>query len=564
MRHPWSQWSEMHGRHTWSRSRTQFGSTTCSHANYFGWFYWIEPHGSWCIWIWARPNLSGRCDTQYKKHPDALEAVWDIDIEEIAALHEVLEPPIRRQSFGLVFFLMEMRVDSRLTSRSDDVFGLVEVIIRGHQISGDSISKLLVTWLRRRARRIQLLSQLRLDGMCDNEDTFECKVYYNNILWPEADYALRQFQDGDLVWVEIHMNTMSARAAFSTLAEMENAERSRALGSVEDATWDPADWTGLISEDFGVGPSTNHGSSFDRLPPPGNPVEYFEISNGEDGKNETTVPRLDISDDEDEQQAKSMQRYRMKPPTDQHKILALFQPWSEGLLTLDFRIDDGFTPVGLQFLSACVIGWHEDVKEIHIYTDGSYDRRHDVSSFAFAVFGWNADIDDKHYFLGWSGSIVCTDTEGRNYLGAQTHSAGDGEVSALLWAILWILQSPIWCPHTLHFDSMVARFTALRWLAVWWGESTQEEIERGCADGGGCQTWYDTVQPCEGPQQPSMQQSDWWICPPNHCPWTQWEGCHTGLETSFKAGVSSVILGLVDCQRTQQWSQDGWRRVQLE
>ena len=124
---------------------------------------------------------------------------------------------------------MEMRVDSRLTSRSDDVFGLVEVIIRGHQISGDSISKLLVTWLRRRARRIQLLSQLRLDGMCDNEDTFECKVYYNNILWPEADYALRQFQDGDLVWVEIHMNTMSARAAFSTLAEMENAERSRQL-----------------------------------------------------------------------------------------------------------------------------------------------------------------------------------------------------------------------------------------------------------------------------------------------------------------------------------------------
>lgn len=51
-----------------------------------------------------------------------------------------------------------------------------------------------------------------------------------------------------------------------------------ALGSVEDATWDPADWTRLISEDFGVGPSTNHGSSFDRLPPPGNPVEYFEIS----------------------------------------------------------------------------------------------------------------------------------------------------------------------------------------------------------------------------------------------------------------------------------------------
>ena len=98
---------------------------------------------------------------------DALEAVWDMDIEEIAAWHEVLEPPIRRQSFRLVFFLMEMRVDSRLTSRSDDVFGLVEVIIRGHQISGDSISKLLVTWLRRRARRIQLLSQLRLDGMCD-------------------------------------------------------------------------------------------------------------------------------------------------------------------------------------------------------------------------------------------------------------------------------------------------------------------------------------------------------------------------------------------------------------
>ena len=158
---------------------------------------------------------------------EGLEATWEIEGTEIAALHEVLEPPIRRQRYGTAVYLMERYEDTRFKAMGDDVFCLAEIIIRGHQLSGDSISKLYATWLRRRARRIQILNQLRVDGLCDRESTFECRVYYNNIRWHEEDHTIRQFQDGDSVWVEIFMDTMSARAAFCTLEEMEAGERNR-------------------------------------------------------------------------------------------------------------------------------------------------------------------------------------------------------------------------------------------------------------------------------------------------------------------------------------------------
>ena len=440
---------------------------------------------------------------------EALEATWEIEGAEIAALHEVLEPPIRRQRYGVAVYLLERYEDVRFKSMRDDVFGLAEIIVRGHQLSGDSVSKIYATWPRRRARRIQVLSQLRVDGICDAESTFECRVYYNNIRWHEEDHTIRQFRDGDSVWVEIHMDTMSARAAFCTLEEMEAGERNRrffssrvieqpdeepttgatesgsrgsrdrsrsrgaegrglsriggAPGNVEDATWGPTAWRDpLPTVNFYKGREP-HISKFDRLPPPGNTVEFFDITEDPMEEEPSNVTEIDLttgSGDEGTESHRQQETFRIKPPEDQQKILAVFRPWPERFLTFDIRIDDSFTPVALQFLSDCVIGWHEEIQEIHIYTDGSFDRRQDVSSYAFAVYGWSPSSTDKHFFLGWSGGIVTTDSSDKTYIGATSHSAGDGEVSAISWALLWILQSPYWCEYFLHFDSTVAGYTA--------------------------------------------------------------------------------------------------------
>ncbi len=439
---------------------------------------------------------------------EGLVDIWDINEEEIETVHEVTDPPIHRQRRHLAIYLLEMRTDSHHKGRRDDVMILSEIIIRGSSLTGDRIGKITVQWMRRRARRIQVLSQLRLDGLCDGDEVHDCRIYYNNILWDEADFAIRHFGNGDSVWVVIQMEQGSALSAITSLAVFESSERSRrifgerpqriaeatqmegdlstpeerghrsrsrnrmhhdegdnfeALGSVEDASWDlnchlqqGCEGLSLIQ----IKKITKRGKqsyeakiSFSRLPPPGNPhndspegrkiVEYFDISDGEEvqGDTEETVCSMTTTADKDE-------------------IWRLFQPWSENALGLDIEIDESFSAVALQFLSNSVVGWDDDIEEVHIYTDGSYHRGIEVASFAFAVFGWANQTDHKHYFVGWRGGFVELATDSRQYVGASHHSAGEGEVSGLIWALMWILQSSHWRPVHIHFDSKTAGFTA--------------------------------------------------------------------------------------------------------
>ena len=192
-------------------------------------------------------------------------------------------------------------------------------------------------------------------------------------------------------------------------------------------------------------------------------MELYDIAvdSSEEGDRDDDVIDLTIGNEaEDPETGGQHDTFRIQPPRDQQLVMAVLQPWPDDFLTFDIRIDDNFTPVALQFLSDCVIGWHAEIQEVHIYTDGSFDRRQDVSSYAFAIFGWNPTSTTKHFFLGWSGGIVTTDSSDKTFLGATRHSAGDGEVSAISWALLWILQSPYWCEYFVHFDSTVAGYTA--------------------------------------------------------------------------------------------------------
>ena len=359
---------------------------------------------------------------------DELESTWDIERSDVAALHEVKDPPIHRQKRNTGIYLIEMRDDGHTRGRADDVMILTEVIIKGSQMSGDRVRKLTVLWMRRRARRIQILGQLRLDGFCDGDGVFECKVYYNNAYWPEADHAIRQFLDGDAIWIEIQMEYDSARSAIMELETLETGDRARRLyssgparqpdeepsrdrdsthsgrtetrsrsrsrqqssqmdglkapGSVEDASWDLDDHPGAVCDGLvmlqtgrKVFRKEQHHEAkltFVSIPPPGNPTS---------DQQERQVEYFELSDHEEEQPDTGFLTCRMTTDVRTHELWKLFQPWRKGV-SVDIAIDDNFSPLALQFLSGCVVGWDEDIQELHLYTDGSYNRKFDMASYA--------------------------------------------------------------------------------------------------------------------------------------------------------------------------------------
>ena len=442
-----------------------------------------------------------------------LESDWDIQQDEVEALHEVRDPPIHRQRGNVGVYLLEMRGDSQSKGCPDDVMIFSEVIAQGGDLNPGSSGRVMVLWMRRRARRLQVLSQLRLDGFCDREEVFECKIFYNNILWPEADYAIRQLLDGDAIWVEIKMNQGSARQAFAVIEDIETHARSMQLygrrqvqqpdeepdsyttdgsdhtgrsrsrqrliqgevceapGSVEDAPWDLVPHPSGSQEGISLlqvaarlvdqksqGRNRWRFLSLTRLAPPGNPeTDITTIEDGDDDGRGTAY--FNISDEDEVEEPEEIE-CGIRTTIDTGQLWKLFQPWCEQAISLTIDIDDSFSALSLQYLSGCGAGWDEAIEEIHIYTDGSYHRHHDVASFAMAIFGWSGQCKLKHHFLGWTGGIVTTDENAKSFVGAKVQSPGDGEVSALIWALLWTLQTTHWRRVHYHFDAMTAGYTA--------------------------------------------------------------------------------------------------------
>ena len=74
---------------------------------------------------------------------------------------------------------------------------------------------------------------------------------------------------------------------------------------------------------------------------------------------------------------------------------------------------------------------------LEVFTDGSFDGT--SSSWAFLVLGWAGG----HVFVvGWDAGCVVTAPEAPLFIGATTHSAVKGELSALFWALVWLAQGP--------------------------------------------------------------------------------------------------------------------------
>ena len=101
---------------------------------------------------------------------------------------------------------------------------------------------------------------------------------------------------------------------------------------------------------------------------------------------------------------------------------------------------------------------------LEVFTDGSFDGT--SSSWAFLVLGWAGG----HVFVvGWDAGCVVTAPEAPLFIGATTHSAVKGELSALFWALVWLAQGPKGIPVQPWSDCVVALQQAKRRL---WGLGT--------------------------------------------------------------------------------------------
>ena len=205
-----------------------------------------------------------------------------------------------------------------------------------------------------------------------------------------------------------------------------------------------------------------HRDPMEGLPDPGNPPgeaqseqHFFHIGSSDEEE------VIDKTEQEDAQ-------VRLKVDIGEKwtELLKLFVKW-DMQPTVDLPECSEPTGLALQFLSACEVGIQK-AKEIWIYTDGSFSRQRDISTFAVAIFGFNSQNPVPHSFGGWFGGIVELDKQNARFLGAISHSAVEAEVSGLIWAHAWLLQSGFQGDVSFCFDSQMAGYGA---SGAWNGHS---------------------------------------------------------------------------------------------
>ena len=131
-------------------------------------------------------------------------------------------------------------------------------------------------------------------------------------------------------------------------------------------------------------------------------------------------------------------------------VFALLQPTA-------FRLWKSISPdAGVDWLWPFVSPSEDSVlpagtETVTVYTDGSYDGT--TSSWAFHAAGTRGA---DSYALGWIGGRVSVDPSCNNYLGATSHGALQGELTALFWCLTWLLRIPPWVYITIVSDCTAA------------------------------------------------------------------------------------------------------------
>ena len=96
------------------------------------------------------------------------------------------------------------------------------------------------------------------------------------------------------------------------------------------------------------------------------------------------------------------------------------------------------------------------VVQWHAYTDGSYvSSQGDVkAAWGFVVL---AEICGGRYLrLGHAGGQIQDMHSSPQYVGVEMVGNYTAEVSAIVWALAWVMQMPCGTPFTVHYDCVSA------------------------------------------------------------------------------------------------------------
>ena len=111
-----------------------------------------------------------------------------------------------------------------------------------------------------------------------------------------------------------------------------------------------------------------------------------------------------------------------------------------------------------------------EIDQCEIYTDGAFEQGR--SAWAFVVIGY---IQRSPLLVGWArGPVVLSDAS--PWVGAEVHSALNGERTALFWALAWSLQFGSNLPCQVFVDSLVA----LRQTNGVYGSAADSVIAHAC------------------------------------------------------------------------------------
>ena len=321
-------------------------------------------------------------------------------------------------------------------------------------------------------QRSGLLQITQTEGICHSRMN-RCLVSHNGMSIHQQDEGLRAVTEGDYFVIKIppletvleHFATSSFSTSLLQIRSHTWKEKRvkgqflvsgiQALGNVEDATRD-LNLDARTDQRKALSTSQFSRDPTEGLPDPGNP-EFFDLTDKDDP----------------EENRQKMVELSMQVPWDWREILKILAPWQQNL-SIPIPTEVQLSPVTLQYLSGCLIGI-DGCEEIWIYTDGSYNPHLSTASFAVGVFAVSKTTQVHHHFGGWFGGRVVLDEAHPTYTGAMDHNAAEAEISGLIWAHAWAIQSGFMGIVNFCFDSLVAGFGA---SGQWGSRPTWQQLTK--------------------------------------------------------------------------------------
>ena len=139
-------------------------------------------------------------------------------------------------------------------------------------------------------------------------------------------------------------------------------------------------------------------------------------------------------------------------------------PWLETPAPHPSTFVDDLHPSAFQLLFTNIALEDDDMRYIHIFTDGSAGKGDDgyFSAWAFCIFESNSSDDDMSNakYVQWYGNGCTIDAMDPQWIGATEHTSKVAEAEALTWALLWTLQLEDNRKVCIHADATSVLFPA--------------------------------------------------------------------------------------------------------